>query len=160
MCASICPDQRRMIEFILNHNIQALRQPKAEVIHQVRAVISPGQGNDLYCITLCVQIFHQLAVIQIPATDGVQRAVNYKPDFHIISDGRVGAEFSRPVSRPYLSTRYAAHADSCSHNTTFNPEMFAALIRSLNVVASIRAKCSMDGFSPANSGYSFNIFSL
>ena len=82
MSPHIRSDQRRMIQLVLNQDVQTLRQSKAEVIHQMRTVIPPGQGDDLYDIALCAQILNQLAVIQISAADSIQRPVNNKSDFH------------------------------------------------------------------------------
>ena len=55
---------------------------------------------------------------------------------------------------------YDAHAISFSQIFTVIEESVFALIRSFICVQTIRAKCSMLGFKPANSSKSFNVLSL
>jgi len=97
----ICPDQRGMIQFVLNKDVEhfvirrllcrcfsaprkdtGLRKPEPEIIRQMCGVIPPGQGNDLNRVALRAQIFNQFAVIQIPAADGLERAVGDKSYDH------------------------------------------------------------------------------
>ena len=91
MFSAIRADERWMIELVLNQNIKPLESdsslsgfPESEpnIIRQVRAVIAPGQADDLNAISLCAQIFHQFAVVHISAAECVERAVDYKADFH------------------------------------------------------------------------------
>jgi hypothetical protein len=63
MWSAIGKDQGRMIELILDEDIQMRRKLKAKVIGQVRGVISPGQGNYLNVVPLGTQILHQFPIV-------------------------------------------------------------------------------------------------
>ncbi len=82
MLSPIRPDQRWMIQFILNQNIQIRRQLERKIIRQMRGIISPRQRDDLHRIALRTQIFHHHAVVHIPAAEGVDGAVDDEADFH------------------------------------------------------------------------------
>ena len=71
-----------MVEFVLDQDIQMRRQPKMEVIRQVRVVVPPGQGENLDRIPLSAQIFNQLTVIEISAAHGIERTIDYETDVH------------------------------------------------------------------------------
>src|SRR5262245_49081561 len=99
MPSSICADQRWMIEFVLNQDVEWLVmrrllrtsrarndtgpwEPKPNIIHEMCAVISPGQGNDFHAVPLCTKIFDQLAIVQISTTYSVQGTIDDQADFH------------------------------------------------------------------------------
>lgn len=68
----ICGDERRMIELVLNQDVNIGREPEREIICQVRCVIPPWKGNDFNFISLTAQVFDKFAVIQISAAQGAE----------------------------------------------------------------------------------------
>jgi hypothetical protein len=54
----VCKNQRRMVEFILNENVQIRGKPKMEIIGQMGGVISPRKGKNLNWIALRSQILY------------------------------------------------------------------------------------------------------
>lgn len=83
MLPLICEDQGWMIELVLNEHVYVLWQPKPKVICQVRAIIPPGQRDDLHVIALRAQVPNYFAIIQIAAAQRIQRAVENKPNPHV-----------------------------------------------------------------------------
>jgi hypothetical protein len=79
---SIGKYQRRMIQFILNDDIEIFGQSNVKIICQMCRVIPPRQRNDFHCIALGTQIFNQLAVIQIATAQYIERTIDDESDVH------------------------------------------------------------------------------
>jgi hypothetical protein len=85
MFPAIRRNQGWVIQLVLNENVKSTREPKPQVIRQVRGVVAPGERYNFRHITLRVQIFNQFAVIQISATESLQRTVDEEADVHEMS---------------------------------------------------------------------------
>lgn len=130
-----------MVQLILDEQVEVRWKAEVEVVAQVRGVIPPGKADDLNGISLIPEVVDQLTVVQVTAADCIQRTVNEETEFH------------RLIEK-------AAQAMSFSHNTTLISLILGSPMRSLRVSARIRAKCSIEGFRPANSGLSLSMYSL
>ncbi len=76
-----------MIEFILEHNIRPeIDQPAADLWRQVVAempkVRAPRQRNDAHPVAGVAQMLHQPAVIQVPAGQRLEVAVDHQTEVH------------------------------------------------------------------------------
>ena len=65
-----------MVQFVLDEQVEVWWEAEVEIVAQMGSVITPGQADDLDCIPLSPQIFHQFAIIQIAAAERIQRTID------------------------------------------------------------------------------------